>query len=1630
MKQPSQATKRLIALVITIAMVLMSFSSILAATETEVANTTDFVPGAVEGDDSIDPNSDVMILVKVDGTSALQQTKSVKNAAKVAEKMLAKLPAQIERVETKLGEKIEVKDQFALLFNGFSFEGKYWMLEELNKLDGITAFIPATFEVAADDDNGSIVAPNTSNSTVTIGAQEAWDLGYTGEGTFIAIIDTGIRHTHEAFSVMPTNTKVDVAYLENIVSQYGDLLHCGLDASQLYYSAKQAFNWDYYDNDYDPNHTASDHGTHVAGIAAGNNGSDFKGVAPDAQLAVMQVFEASGSAYFTTLLKALEDCAYLGVDAINMSLGSVAGFTTPYPSVVGLAEALDALEEAGISVNAAAGNDMNTTLWTTYGNWFVSNYKTLSTNPDYGLVGSPSTFPSVFSVASVVNGNSSTGYLKVDGVSYFYGSTTSCEVLGSIPGTYRIVYAGFGSAEEFEAIDAEGAIALISRGNGITFTDKCTNAAAAGAVGVLMFNNVVGSFNPSVTSTIPLGLLSLSEGQAIVEQLNGGVTECTIVPGVSYGSIKMASTSSWGTTADLKIKPEIAAPGDGVYSAVGADTDTSYESWSGTSMATPHISAALSIIKQRLREIFPNAGTAEINELAYAFAMSTANQVNGFVRQQGAGLIDIYKAISTDVYLTVPDSSRPKLEVGESEDGTFTFTFVLNNIGSVDHTYSISVKALIEQISTETYTGHWTHEEEPTEVNLIGGAIDDVSDMVTNNAPASVTVPAGESVAVTMTIAANEELMSYFDEYFPVGAFLEGWVKLTEDAEDGIDLSIPFLGYVGDWDEPSMLDRGYYWQAATGEVNYMSFNNTLYNIAGYGNEQGLGINRYADMTGETYLTDRNAISPNGDGIFDAFTYVEFVLLRNASLITLNVEDLNGNVIENLYTTTYSSKDSYGGGFGSSGNSWHNIVVNYDGSALAENETVNIVLETWLDHEGYLPENNESGRWVIPVTKDTQAPAVSITEDGIRIVDENYVAYYAIYSDAELTDCIYETGVFGEERGLGFEYVTAETHFYVAVADYAGNEEVYEIDNGAVIRNGSSFSDNGRTIVGFATENYDADRCENGWVSFKPYTSVCVEQLTTPEIKPIDTSFFGGEYQYQDAAVDNSGNVYAVYGDGGAYNLGSIVMIDPETFDQTLVFESKLNSVDGYTMSPRNIAFNPETNECIAIMYFYNHPTVPDGKQLVIFDLETFDVIVLADANNSWGMDSMDKDRIVLYDGNQSLIIMDYKGNTLETIVMPCYDPQYGSSHLGTKGYTGDILYDEQRNCVYVSSHWSWLGYDRYNMGGMFEYDFDTNTFSIHRMGDGNGRVVMGMFFLDEAGSSETIPLESFELSEDELSMCLYGDATVDFLRNPTDANNYTVEWTSSDESIVTVTGNRRRANISANGEIGTAVITCTVYVDDEVFGTASLTVTVDADPELNAAANVAGGNLVFGTTNPYPFTPVQGEDRYYLTSTNQGVSNSASELITTVTMQAGETIEFDYFVSSEADYDFFRFYVNGECEFEFANIMEDWDHYVFTAPEDGEYTFMWRFEKDPAVEDGLDCAYIDNIAYSSGDIPLLGDVDGDGDVDASDALLVLRYVLGLVSFDDNTLAIADVNNDGAADSLDVIIILRMALAVG
>lgn len=98
-----------------------------------------------------------------------------------------------------------------------------------------------------------------------------------------------------------------------------------------------------------------------------------------------------GGAETADILAALEDCVKLGVDVVNMSLGSSAGFSTgddEYMQTV-----YDSVREAGISLVVAASNDYSSN----YGGAYGTN---LSGNPDSATVGSPSTYAGALSVAS------------------------------------------------------------------------------------------------------------------------------------------------------------------------------------------------------------------------------------------------------------------------------------------------------------------------------------------------------------------------------------------------------------------------------------------------------------------------------------------------------------------------------------------------------------------------------------------------------------------------------------------------------------------------------------------------------------------------------------------------------------------------------------------------------------------------------------------------------------------------------------------------------------------------------------------------------------------------------------------------------------------------------------------------------------------------------------------------------------------------------------------------------------------------------------------------------------------------------------------------------------------------------
>ena len=232
------------------------------------------------------------------------------------------------------------------------------------------------------------------------------------------------------------------------------------------------------------------------------------------------------------------------------------------------------------------------------------------------------------------------------------------------------------------------------------------------------------------------------------------------------------------------------------------------------------------------------------------------------------------------------------------------------------------------------------------------------------------------------------------------------------------------------------------------------------------------------------------------------------------------------------------------------------------------------------------------------------------------------------------------------------------------------------------------------------------------------------------------------------------------------------------------------------------------------------------------------------------------------------------------------------------------------------------------------------------------------------GNAEPVDITGFSLDTENVEIYVGKSAAVMFNRVPDNANNYEIVWTSSNESVATVTGNKRRATVTGISA-GTATITCTVMVNGEVFGSANVAVTVNVDTTLMEALNVEGGALQFGTSEPYGFEAVTEGDRFLAKSNNASIGNSTATLTTTVQMAAGDTLTFDYYYSSENNYDWYRFKANGtEVQKLSGTGISDFASYTYTAASDGAYTFEWSYSKDSSVNGGNDCVKLDNVAFS------------------------------------------------------------------
>jgi subtilisin family serine protease len=653
------------------------------------------------------------------------------------------------------GVKLQERYAFDTLFNGLSVNASRSDIEKVKGLAGVAAVWPVA--VIDAPPRTATASPELFTALAMTGADAAQsELGYTGEGIKVAVMDTGVDVDHPAFGgdgVARSNSdqfpSARVAYGYDFV---GDTFNA--DSSSASYNPVPA-----------PDDSPDDcngHGTHVAGIVGANDATnDMKGVAPDVTFGAYRVFGCNGSTTSDIMIAAMERALADDMDVLNMSIGS--SFQWPqYPTAV----AATRLVNKGMVVVASIGNSGTSGLY---------------------AAGAPGLGDKVIGTASFDNSyvQLSTFTVTPAGLTVGYSNAAAAPpapTTGSLPLARTGTQAS--AADACSALPAgslTGTAALVRRGT-CSFHIKALNAMNAGASAVVLYNNSAGRFSPTVAGapaiTIPVVAVSDTEGVAIDNAIAAGAQTLnwTDQSGtfVNPTGGLISSFSSYGLSPDLALKPDIGAPGGSIYSSYPLESG-GYATISGTSMASPHVAGASALLLQ--------AKPRTSSQAVRGILQNSADPKNWWgnpglgyldmVHRQGAGMLDIDDAI-----LATTKIEPSKLSLGESESGPASRTLRIKNDGSSPVTYDLShVPALSTGPNTFTVGA------------LTGFA------SVAFSVP-SVTVPAGGSASVGVTITANAALAD-LSQY-------GGYVVLTPQG-GGQVYRVPYAGLKGNYQSKQVL---------------------------------------------------------------------------------------------------------------------------------------------------------------------------------------------------------------------------------------------------------------------------------------------------------------------------------------------------------------------------------------------------------------------------------------------------------------------------------------------------------------------------------------------------------------------------------------------------------------------------------------------------------------------------------------------------------------------------------------------------------------------------------------------------------------------------------------------------------
>ena len=422
------------------------------------------------------------------------------------------------------------------------------------------------------------------NSAPHVGAGRAAELGYTGSGIRVAVIDTGV------------------------------------DASHPDLAGRVSGGYDFVDGG-EPD-DANGHGTQVAGIIAA--GGAVSGMAPGAVIVPYKVSEDGESVSSDLIERAIRTAAADGADVINISLG------VPIDNPPIDAAVADAVE-GGAVVVVAAGND----------------------GPDPSTIGSPGGAPLAITVGATHNNvrASMVSTLSVGGKQYEVAPMLGVSPAGPI--TAPLADGGYGRPGDIGP-DARGAILLMERGSGeegelIYFTQKESNAADAGALAAIVYNNEPGAYlgdvsaGPGGGSYEPrIPILSMEREDGLELAGSGG----TATVEVFYNPDHVAFFSSRGPSSPFYIKPDLVAPGAFVNSTHAGGR---YDLASGTSFAAPHVSGAAALLLEKHPGLSPAQARAVLSSTASPSADSYGAEFGP--TEVGSGRLDAAAALDAQLVL-------------------------------------------------------------------------------------------------------------------------------------------------------------------------------------------------------------------------------------------------------------------------------------------------------------------------------------------------------------------------------------------------------------------------------------------------------------------------------------------------------------------------------------------------------------------------------------------------------------------------------------------------------------------------------------------------------------------------------------------------------------------------------------------------------------------------------------------------------------------------------------------------------------------------------------------------------------------------------------------------------------------